>query len=369
MSDVCVRLAWLVALVPGTCGVFMLAFCDPISSLHPLARLQFAAGAATSLVLGATVAIWRRYVRRSKSRVAVPLVGAVLLLAHVAWWQPVMDIDSCVENDFLRLGQSGSLLGLWSIMCAFCWWGALHTVAPRVESLARVQGRRFEMTPNAFRIVIGMALFPLTLGLIWLLFPIFSTFVGDDPAAMLVIALCNVLVVVAWWLLWRSALTWTPVRRRRTRVLMAIVTLVPLAAVVPDGAWNRIGLSPPSWEHRWSIITLCWALWIAVSAWLWREDRLPGFEAARSAGRLTRPAVDGALQREASPRAVARATPESEFRLAAVEPDLLAAELARCPRCAYSLAGLPEVRCPECGWASTVDDIVGRSLMRVMEAE
>ena len=38
-------------------------------------------------------------------------------------------------------------------------------------------------------------------------------------------------------------------------------------------------------------------------------------------------------------------------------------DVARCPTCGYNLRGLREVRCPECGWASTVDDIVQRSIV------
>jgi ribosomal protein L37E len=39
-----------------------------------------------------------------------------------------------------------------------------------------------------------------------------------------------------------------------------------------------------------------------------------------------------------------------------------------CPRCGYSLIGLREVRCPECGWNTTVDDVVRRSLFEALES-
>jgi len=42
-------------------------------------------------------------------------------------------------------------------------------------------------------------------------------------------------------------------------------------------------------------------------------------------------------------------------------------EFVRCGSCGYSLVGLREVRCPECGWQSTVDEAVRRGMAEFIE--
>ena len=96
--------------------------------------------------------------------------------------------------------------------------------------------------------------------------------------------------------------------------------------------WNPTLSSGPfveSWRVLcWLLPVFAWALWLAGTAWTWRSSQ------ARISGEFA-----GSVAIEV---------------------------LVRCPACDYSLRGLHEVRCPECGWASTVDDIVERSLDRVL---
>ena len=42
-------------------------------------------------------------------------------------------------------------------------------------------------------------------------------------------------------------------------------------------------------------------------------------------------------------------------------------EFVRCGNCGYSLVGLREVKCPECGWQSTVDEAVRRGMAEYIE--
>ena len=42
-------------------------------------------------------------------------------------------------------------------------------------------------------------------------------------------------------------------------------------------------------------------------------------------------------------------------------------EFVRCGSCGYSLVGLREVRCPECGWQSTIDEAVRRGMAEFIE--
>lgn len=70
-------------------------------------------------------------------------------------------------------------------------------------------------------------------------------------------------------------------------------------------------------------------LWFAGTAWLWRSDRID------------------------LPAGLASESDLSRF--------------VRCGNCGYSLVGLREVRCPECGWGSTVDEVVRRGMAEFIE--
>lgn len=41
--------------------------------------------------------------------------------------------------------------------------------------------------------------------------------------------------------------------------------------------------------------------------------------------------------------------------------------LAVCPQCSYSLRGLREVRCPECGWSATVDEFLSNVIRQAAD--
>lgn len=79
----------------------------------------------------------------------------------------------------------------------------------------------------------------------------------------------------------------------------------------------------------WTSPLFAAALWFAGTAWLWRSKRID--------------------------------LPEGNL----AESDLT--DLVRCGECGYSLVGLREVRCPECGWQSTVDDAVRRGMAEFIE--
>ena len=67
---------------------------------------------------------------------------------------------------------------------------------------------------------------------------------------------------------------------------------------------------------QYSAPFLALAIWFAGTAWLWRKRESPVVFAASNT------------------------------------------EHVSCPQCSYNLKGLKEVHCPECGWTSTVDQIV-----------
>jgi hypothetical protein len=73
---------------------------------------------------------------------------------------------------------------------------------------------------------------------------------------------------------------------------------------------------------------LGWAAFLAGTAWIWRD-----------------------------PLAAARALAQS----AGGDPQ----QWLACPQCSYSLSGLREIRCPECGWQATTDGLLNHAIERM----
>jgi len=182
------------------------------------------------------------------------------------------------------------------------------------------------MTSNAVRLAIGVALLPLLPGLF------FVEYIAVDGApwgwssrvtTWLSYETCVLVATVIWLLLWRRAVVWDRTRRLATLGL-ALLFLASPASAFWAGSFGATGLGP-LYEMFCTISPLfTFALWLTGTARLWRDRQ---------------------------PRALVE-------RLAGIGAE----DVARCPTCSYNLRGLREVRCPECGWASTVDDIVQRCI-------
>lgn len=168
------------------------------------------------------------------------------------------------------------------------------------------------MTPNAVRLVSCVALVPLVPGLWTILVLAFENFIWNNDRAAFVVAnlVCSLLVALWWWLAWRRAVVWTPRRARQTAGLAAgYVLLAGLAPLLPQN---------PGWvESLWVTLPLVLTgVWLVVAATIWQ----PGLP------------WSAALDEQ-------------------VEQTL------RCVSCGYSLVGLHEARCPECGRQSTLDEL------------
>ena len=185
------------------------------------------------------------------------------------------------------------------------------------------------MSPNAARLAVGIALIPFLPGMFWISFFALEDLVDSGRNEYLVAftsyEACATIAVAVWLLPWWRAVEWNR-RKLVATVLLAIVLLVSPVGLLglPE---DRPG---EAWQLFWLLLPiLAYALWLAGTAWVWRSDR---------------------------PRLLPQLS----------APDTAAEVAAVCPTCGYSLRGLHEVRCPECGWVSTVDDIVGRSIARVL---
>lgn len=359
MTDLSARLTTMLALIPATFALLLACLLEPVASISsPVTDVvQFGCGVGTSFAVCVCLWLWRRHVRWSVPRIGATLATITLMMLNIVLWQPVVPVSGCgSDTTILCTGQSFTLGGLWLMVSAVMWWGTLLLAAQHApRAVERKEGPI--MTPNAARIVVMIAFVPLVFGIIMVTGYVMEYWFGIGDWRMVIsINLCAILIVGAWWLLWRRAVEWTSGRRAMT-VVLAFFTLITTGA-----------LSQPDWFNdglRGGAIFFSWAIWLAGTAWLWRDDRA----AVRTLLALARSpdAQSGAAVRaddRSAGRATERSADHADYRLTDRPADL-----AKCPKCGYSLAGLQEVRCPECGWASTVDDIVERSLMRAIVAE
>ncbi len=139
--------------------------------------------------------------------------------------------------------------------------------------------------------------------------------ISDDTTALWVTNIvCGGVLVLTWILVWRSEVSWTPHRRLMTAVS-------PILAAVP-GTLIVIVMQLLE-SHNIDELTaifgvMVWApCWIGCTAVVWRETRVEREERLKMQG-------IGALV---------------------------------CPTCGYSMMGLRESRCPECGSRFTLDQL------------
>jgi hypothetical protein len=322
MSDCCARIVLLLAsLVLG-----FVVWCAGLGADGDF-RTANIAGTTASLILA--IAVWRKYVRWSVLRSSSTLGIATLILAQVLLWRPLWAIGGCGLDDGLRTAQNLLTLGLGLIALALVWWGRL-SARPACFSFSDNLLRRTGMTPSAVRLTMGIALIPLLAGLFFVGLYALISFAPVWPREIsigLCYEVCAVLAIVGWWGLWRPVVEWDRRRRVRTGVLAVLLAASPGVVLL------HLCLPIPSVGDWWDVTcvltpVLVYALWLAGTAWVWRSSQ------------PLRAYVPGGGSD-------------------AVEA------LARCPRCDYSLKGLREVHCPECGWAATVDDVVARTLAAI----
>ena len=173
------------------------------------------------------------------------------------------------------------------------------------------------MSPLISRILMTILLFPSATLFMILSFFILARLMGpDDEVAIVAGTLLTCGYIVGYWLLlWRRDVKWAAGRVRTTLT----------AAVAAGGAGVVVGLMVSA-AVRYDDGTLGMILgsltgtllWVMATILLWRE------------------------------------TPdERSARLARAGADTLV-----CPSCGYNLTGLREARCPECGAAFTLNDLL-----------
>lgn len=317
MNDRTVKVVLVLATVPLTVFAFILAVSTG-GSWH--------AGsiAGTATVLLVTPLIWRRYVRWTGRVTAGTATWSALVLTQAILWQPVWDMTGCTEKDELCTAQSLHAAGWWCFACSLTWWGfAAFRKNARVTRKAALV-----MTPNTVRLVLAFALVPFLPGLFFFyaMTEKFWTGNADDGTYFRAYAVCAGITAFFWLRLWHPVVDWTPRRFWWTGGLTALLLISPLLIFAHAGVSWLTWRLPPSFDEIWE--TFCWlapliaaAIYFAGTAWVWRS--IPGAAGEVNAG----------------------------------ESDDVTSLIA-CPKCSYSLIGLSEVRCPECGWRATLDAFV-----------
>lgn len=172
------------------------------------------------------------------------------------------------------------------------------------------------MSPLVSRILLTILLFPTALLFLFLTF-LFLDQLGSGSDLETIgggtLMTCGYMIVY-WLLVWCRDVRWTPARRRSTWLAAGV------AAALGGTLGFTILVSVPKDEELAVVSGSLTAtlLWIVATVLLWRE------------------------------------TPDERgARLARAGADTLV-----CPSCGYNLTGLREARCPECGAAFTLNDLL-----------
>jgi len=332
------RIALLLALPPLICAAFGLGgvWNDVVRRSTGWAfqdTMQAAAIAATLFFCIAWWAVWRPMLHGNARQWAATLAIAAVIIGQVLFWQPMWHSSGCADDDILRCAQSLTDLGLGCLGFALTWWGGRRWRQIRQLSIpsgiAHQKGRH-DMSPNTVRLAVGFALMPLLPGVFFIVGQAADNHFSltSEEAFVIAYAAAALIVVSVWWLVWRRAVVWTPVRRIRTGLLAALVAIAPFAPIVPrtDIEWiDAIVVMTP---------LMILGIWFAGTARVWRLA--PGEMPAGQRGTLAMLSADG------------------------IGPD--APITVPCGKCDYDLRGLREARCPECGWTTTLDDLVRRGV-------
>ncbi|TWT41891.1 hypothetical protein RAS1_30150 [Phycisphaerae bacterium RAS1] len=328
MHDRTVRLALVLALLFFLTGLLLVLLW--IGASWSADAVQVACIVDTLVAFVALIGIWRRYVRWTVLRSIGTLGATALLLLHAVLWVPLLPVG-CVASG-LCFGQSALLGGFWAIACCLVWWGPVLWPVLRSRRSRDAEGGLL-MTRSAVRCACSFALFPLLAGTFT--FTLWGSQYwsasGWPLPGWLAYQACAVVTVLLWFLVWRRSVRWTRRRVLTSVSLGALVLLSPLGVLAHEdlrSAWrgydsivDAIILASPLFAGT---------AFLAGTAWSWR----------------LKPA-----------EAAARVAELGDEKVRSVS----------CPACRYSLRGLPEARCPECGWSGTIDEIVERSINELIE--
>jgi len=315
MGDRAARIATMIGVFPIAAALYA---CIYEFTWYPGTRYierQYACSLTVAFLAAVMPLLWRRYVNVNilgRLTIWLGLFGVVSYAANFESWI----IYASSRGADVVAAESFGLLGTWLVIASLIWWPNRRIVG-KESPLQRV--RTSAMSAATKRLVIGIGL-ALLLPCFWL---IVENWLNRDlrfssERSMVISVTLAVSIGVATWIsIWRKSVAWNPPRVAMTIALAAMwmaTSTVPYMSS-PTYTVKLLLDSSPFWMG---------GLWIIGTAWLWKS------KSQRSSFVTEYP--DGTL----SPK---------------------------CLHCGYSLRGLTEVRCPECGWSGTIDAVLSAALV------
>lgn len=313
MSDQAARIAVMLGLVPMLCAMFVQLLHWELIDAD--GYLQAVTAVVTAVAVCVSVGLWRRFVAWTFPRASGTAVNTGVLLGHVLIWMPIIDVGC--TNDFLILSQQMELVGVWTGVSAAIWWAGAKPYSRKEGGGGAAKRARCNVHPSIARLVAGWGLVPLIPGLYYMLLEIIDELATVNTLCICLVHGCCVLIILATWLwLWRRPVRWTRVRVRNT--VVASVVLFVTAVASPFVFEDLL-----DWDGMWICAPLIvLGVWFWLTAWWWRE------------GPIGSPLTDA--------QAIA--------------------ERLRCLDCDYSMVGLHQARCPECGRQYRLEELMAQCI-------
>lgn len=328
------RFVILVGLTPLIVVAFILTIDLPTAlRLFPAREGQIACILSTIIFCVPAIFLFRRTSRRGARGKWESSVWTMILGIQLCIFQPMWKSTNCANEDILVTGQSLSLTGLWLAAFIGSWFG-LRFIFRRPVIFGFLAKDGTPMNQATLRLIIAYALIPFLPGLFficWVALDDFTSMNSNEGWGVSFIA-CTVVAIAAWVATWRNAIQWTVKRRIGTMGLATLFLLSALPILLMQG------LSSSSETYLSLIPLIAFSIWLIGTSLLWREKN-PAKAVLRSGVVGTNTADRGA-------------------------ENLL--EFVHCPKCNYSMKGLREVKCPECGWNSTIDDLFEKTVTSLL---
>lgn len=325
------RFIMMLTIVPLGFAAMSVGALELVSALPYNENDRYSFVFLTVTLLGIVLALFHRAAFR-RGRAGKATIGwSGLLFVNLVIFRPIFAPTHCGNDDVLRSGQTILFDGCWIALCILCWYGASCIFGgKRLKTWNQEKGD--EMTRSATRMAFCFSMCFLLPGVLFVTFVILDELadIGTEATAAVSYWISILLGMAIWIAIWQKTVTWT-----RTRINRTIIASLPLLAC-PLMVWTGLEKLGGAYRTIAGIHPLIIVgLWIAATAIIWRDSDEPS---ERLAEKLARGAKDSR--------------------------DM--ANDVRCAKCDYSLKGLSEVRCPECGWTSTIDAVVNDAILALV---
>jgi|GEM_PF-6241232 len=253
--------------------------------------------------------LWRPYIRWTTKKAIGSKLLLMPLVLQLIIFQPLIETRCNFETQKQLSVQTGVAYSLFRIGAPILLWGFASVTVGVVKNQHRGSKK---MTGNAVRLLVGigcLVLYPLLILFILIGLELFDDLVEFDynpaQAGATACALSCIVVGLIWVGVWRSAIRFTS----HCQVLTGFAFLI---FIFCSGSLLFIN------EDYWvQLLAFGLGFWFISTGIIWSRFRRHS------------QVVDGDLD---------------------IRPT--------CPACQYLLTGLAAARCPECGWAGNLEDVI-----------